>query len=217
MSPTSALTLVGARRRLPRRLRPARRTSTAPSVACSYVCMHVCMCAFFAVILLCSSVRSDCDQFSRRPTQFTFGRGPLPRGGLLYLGDGPRGSEREFGSESHCSLPRECRRGCNTCNTCNTLYHPARWVRFLAPRPWMCGYRLHSKCSKCSLWGSIKKAPSPIMKKAARYHMVSPLFARVGACFRCQLYRVCDAGTLRAERGLSHPLCLARSISRRRR
>ena len=26
---------------------------------------------------------------------------------------------------------------------------PANWVRFLAPRSWACGYRLHSKCSKC--------------------------------------------------------------------
>ena len=26
--------------------------------------------------------------------------------------------------------------------------HPARWVRFSAPRPWVCGCRLHSKCSK---------------------------------------------------------------------
>jgi len=25
------------------------------------------------------------------------------------------------------------------------------WVRFLAPRSWACGYRLHSKCSKCPL------------------------------------------------------------------
>ena len=64
VSPTSALTLVGARRRLPRRLRPARRTSTAPSVACS---------SFFAPELM--TLTTDPQAWSACSTLCTDGTG----------------------------------------------------------------------------------------------------------------------------------------------